>query len=65
MPFWKKKRAQVEAKVDEVAAVATALANQSLIIGPGGAALLLGAAAVGAVATYVVTTRRKRRTCDF
>jgi hypothetical protein len=59
--FWRRKKAQVEQVVDEVATTATDLAEKTLTIGPGGVLLLLGAAAVGAAATYVVAQRRKNK----
>ena len=59
MKFWKRKKRQVEQAVDEVATVATDLAEKSAVIGPTGVLLLLGAAAVGAAATYYVTRKRK------
>ena len=57
--FWRKKKQQVEQAVDEVATVATDLAEKTATIGPTGVLLLLGAAAVGAAATYYVTKKRK------
>ncbi len=57
--FWKKKKAQVEQVVDDVAVTATDLAEKTMTIGPGGVLLLLGAAAVGAAATYYVARKRK------
>ena len=59
--FWKRKKQQVEQAVDEVATVATDLAEKTMTIGPAGVLLLLGAAAVGAAATYVVTQRDKNK----
>ena len=59
MPFWKRKKQQVEQAVDEVAAGATDLAEKTMTIGPTGVLLLLGAAAVGAAATYYVAQTRK------
>ena len=59
--FWKKKREEVEATVDEAVGTATSLAEQAATIGPGGVLLLLGAAAVGAAATYYVTQRHKNK----
>ncbi|MCP5411649.1 MAG: hypothetical protein H6924_05885 [Alphaproteobacteria bacterium] len=47
--------------MDDVAVRATDLAEQSLVIGWGGVALLVGAAAVGAAATYVVAQKRKNK----
>jgi hypothetical protein len=62
MKFWKKKQAQVERAVDDVAVTATELAEKTLTIGPGGVLLMLGAAAVGAAAThYVAQTRKKKK----
>ena len=46
MKFWRKKRAQAEQAVDEVAIVATDLAEKTMTIGAGGVLLMLGAAAV-------------------
>ncbi len=60
MRFWKRKKRQVEQAVDEVATVATDLAEKTATIGPTGVLLLLGAAAVGAAATYYVTRNRKQ-----
>ncbi len=60
MKFWRKKRAQAEQAVDEVAIVATDLAEKTAVIGPTGVLLLLGAAAVGAAATYYVTRKNKK-----
>jgi hypothetical protein len=57
--FWRKKKQQVEQAVDEVATIATDLAEKTATIGPTGVLLLLGAAAVGAAATYYVTKKRK------
>ena len=57
--FWRKKKQQVEQAVDEVATIATGLAEKTATIGPTGVLLLLGAAAVGAAATYYVTRKRK------
>jgi hypothetical protein len=57
--FWRKKKQQVEKAVDEVATIATDLAEKTATIGPTGVLLLLGAAAVGAAATYYVTRKRK------
>jgi prolyl oligopeptidase PreP (S9A serine peptidase family) len=56
--FWRKKREKV---VDDVAAVATDLAEKTLTIGPGGVLLLLGAAAAGAVVTYAVAKNRQTK----
>ena len=61
MLFWKKKQAQVERAVDDVAVTATELAEKTLTIGPGGVLLMLGAAAVGAAATYYVAQTRKKK----
>jgi hypothetical protein len=61
MKFWKKKQAQVERAVDDVAVTATELAEKTLTIGPGGVLLMLGAAAVGAAATYYVAQTRKKK----
>lgn len=62
MKFWRKKRAQAEQAVDEVAIVATGLAEKTLTIGAGGVLLMLGAAAVGAAATYYVAKKRANKT---
>jgi hypothetical protein len=59
--FWRRKKAQVEQAVDEVATAATDLAEKTAVIGPGGVLLLLGAAAVGAAATYYVSQRHKNK----
>jgi hypothetical protein len=59
--FWKKKRAQVEQAVDEVAVTATELAEKTLTIGPGGVLLMLGAAAVGAAAAYVANQKYQKK----
>jgi hypothetical protein len=59
--FWRKKKQQVEKAVDEVATIATDLAEKTATIGPTGVVLLLGAAAVGAAATYYVTRKRKAK----
>ena len=59
--FWRKKKQQVEQAVDEVATIATDLAEKTATIGPTGVLLLLGAAAVGAAATYYVTQTRKNK----
>ena len=61
MKFWKKKQAQVERAVDDVAVTATELAEKTLTIGPGGVLLMLGAAAVGVAATYYVAHTRKKK----
>jgi hypothetical protein len=61
MRFWTRKKQQVEQAVDEVATVATDLAEKTAVIGPTGVLLLLGAAAVGAAATYYVTQKRKTK----
>jgi uncharacterized protein HemX len=59
--FWRRKKAQVEQVVDEVATTATDLAEKTLTIGPGGVLLLLGAAAIGAAATYYVSQTRQKK----
>ncbi|MBA2588962.1 MAG: hypothetical protein H0U98_10095 [Alphaproteobacteria bacterium] len=61
MKFWKKKRAQVENAVDEVAVTATELAEKTLTIGAGGVLLMLGAAAVGAAAAYVANQTYQKK----
>lgn len=61
MKFWKKKRAQAEHAVDEVAIVATDLAEKTLTIGAGGVLLMLGAAAVGATAAYVANQKYQKK----
>jgi|AraplaMF_Col_mMF_1032025.scaffolds.fasta_scaffold22615_4 hypothetical protein len=59
MRFWKKKKAQVEQVVDDVALTATDLAEKTLTIGPGGVLLMLAAGAASAAATYYVVQKRK------
>lgn len=59
MRFWKKKKAQVEQVVDDVAITATDLAEKTLTIGPGGVLLMLAAGAASAAATYYVVQKRK------
>jgi hypothetical protein len=61
MKFWRKKRAQAEQAVDEVAIVATDLAEKTLTIGAGGVLLMLGAAAVGAAAAYVANQTYQKK----
>ena len=61
MKFWKKKRAQAEHAVDEVAIVATDLAEKTMTIGAGGVLLMLGAAAVGAAAAYVANQTYQKK----
>ena len=61
MKFWKKKRAQAEQAVDEVAIVATDLAEKTLTIGPGGVLLMLGVAAVGAGVAYVANQKYQKK----
>ena len=61
MKFWRKKRAQAEQAVDEVAIVATDLAEKTMTIGAGGVLLMLGAAAVGAAAAYVVNQTYQKK----
>lgn len=60
MRFWKKKKAQVEQVVDDVALTATDLAEKTLTIGPGGVLLMLAAGAASAAATYYVVQKRKQ-----
>lgn len=62
MKFWKRRKAQVEQVVDDVAVTATDLAEKTMTIGPGGVLLMLGAAAISAGAAYYVVqkTRKKR-----
>lgn len=59
MKFWKRKKAQVEQVVDDVAFTATDLAEKSLTIGPGGVLLMLGAAAASAAAAYYMVKKHK------
>jgi len=59
MRFWKKKKAQVEQVVDDVALTATDLAEKTLTIGPGGVLLMLAAGAASAAAAYYVVQKRK------
>jgi len=59
MRFWKKKKAQVEQVVDDVALTATGLAEKTLTIGPGGVLLMLAAGAASAAAAYYVVQKRK------
>ena len=61
MKFWKRKKAQVENAVDEVAVTATELAEKTLTIGAGGVLLMLGAAAVGAAAAYVASKQYQKK----
>jgi mannose/fructose/N-acetylgalactosamine-specific phosphotransferase system component IIC len=61
MTFWKKKKAQVEQAVDDVAVTATDLAEKTLTIGAGGVLLMLGAAAVGAAAAYVASKQHQKK----
>ena len=61
MKFWKKKQAQVERAVDDVAVTATELAEKTLTIGAGGVLLMLGAAAVGAAAAYVANQKYQKK----
>ena len=61
MKFWKKKRAQAEQAADEVAIVATDLAEKTLTIGAGGVLLMLGAAAVGTAAAYVANQKYQKK----
>ena len=61
MKFWKKKKAQAEQAVDEVAIVATDLAKKTLTIGVGGVLLMLGAAAAGAAAAYVANQQYQKK----
>ena len=61
MKFWKRKKAQVENAVDEVAVTATDLAEKTLTIGAGGVLLMLGAAAVGAAAAYVASKQYQKK----
>ena len=61
MTFWKKKQAQVERAVDDVAVTATELTEKTLTIGPGGVLLMLGAAAVGAAAAYVANQKYQKK----
>jgi hypothetical protein len=61
MKFWRKKRAQAEQAVDEVAIAATDLAEKTMTIGAGGVLLMLGAAAVGAAAAYVANQTYQKK----
>ena len=61
MKFWRKKRAQAEQAVDEVAIVATGLAEKTMTIGAGGVLLMLGAAAVGAAAAHVANQKYQKK----
>ena len=61
MKFWKKKKAQAEQAVDEVAIAATDLAEKTLTIGAGGVLLMLGAAAVGSAAAYVAKQKYQKK----
>ena len=61
MKFWRKKRAQAEQAVDEVAIAATDRAEKTLTIGAGGVLLMLGAAAVGAAAAYVANQTYQKK----
>jgi len=64
MRFWKKKKAQVEQVVDDVALTATDLAEKTLTIGPGGVLLMLAAGAASAAAAYYVVQKRKASKTD-